>query len=254
MNRSIVSLENMNVEVARWGIARSGRLPILLLHEGLGSIALWKQFPAKLAVQTGREVIAWSRRGHGWSDPIVEPRQPDYMHREAELLPALHRALGIDRAHWLGHSDGGSIALIGAAWHPQLAGSLILFAPHVYVEAITVESIAKIGAAYSESGLGTRMARYHADPDHLFRSWNDIWLSPAFRDWNIEPLLPSVEAPALLVQGYDDEYGTMDQLERIAAALPMTDRLQLETCGHSPHRDREQTVLEAIGIFLKERD
>jgi pimeloyl-ACP methyl ester carboxylesterase len=224
------------------------------MHEGLGSIALWKRFPETLAAATGRQVIAWSRQGHGWSDLILEDRGPDYMHREAELLPELHQQLGIERAHWLGHSDGGSIALIGAAWHPQLAAGLIVEAPHVFVEDLTVASIAEIGVGYAASDMGERMRRYHADPDHIFHKWNDIWLDPAFRDWNIESLLPAISAPALLIQGWDDEYGSMEQLDRIAAVLPVTERIELERCGHSPHRDREDAVVAAVSAFLNDKD
>lgn len=254
MSRETLSLGGVSLEVARFGDLQAKRLPILLMHEGLGSIGLWKHFPEALASATGRAVIAWSRRGHGWSDPIDEVRMPDYMHREAELLPELHRLLGISRAHWLGHSDGGSIALIGAAWYGNLAASLILEAPHVFVEDVTVSSIAQIGDSYGSSTMGERMKRYHADPDHIFRKWNDIWLTPAFRDWNIEALLPQISAPTLLIQGRDDEYGTMEQLDRIAAILPETSRLELERCGHSPHRDCEAAVIEAVAAFLKDRD
>jgi pimeloyl-ACP methyl ester carboxylesterase len=248
-----LNLAGTRIEFARWS-GGERRLPILLLHEGLGSVALWKQFPGLLAAATERDVIAWSRQGHGWSDPISSARAPDYMHREAELLPALHAALGIERAHWLGHSDGGSIALIGASRFPDLAVSLILEAPHVFVEELTVASIAAIGAAYPESDMGERMKRYHADPDHIFARWNDIWLDPAFRDWNIEAQLPQVRAPALLIQGIDDEYGTMVQLDRIADVLPAVDRLELAACGHSPHRDCEAAVIEAVRVFLADRD
>lgn len=254
MIHETLELNGAKLEFALWTGTRSGRLPILLMHEGLGSVGLWKNFPEALAEATGREVIAWSRQGHGWSDPIFEPRRPDYMHREAELLPVLHRQLGLPRAHWLGHSDGGSIALIGASWYPELAASLILEAPHVFVEEVTVSSIATIGASYTASGMGERMQRYHADPDHIFRKWNDIWLEPAFRDWNIEALLSRISAPALLIQGRDDEYGTMEQLDRIAAVLPATQRLALDDCGHSPHRDQEAVVIAAICDFLEDRD
>ncbi len=254
MSREMLRLGDASLEVERFGSSPPGRLPILLMHEGLGSIALWKQFPEALAYATGRVVIAWSRRGHGWSDPIDDVRTSDYMHREAELLPELHRVLGISRAHWLGHSDGGSIALIGAAWFPELAASLILEAPHVFVEDVTVSSIAQIGASYGSSTMGERMRRYHADPDHIFRKWNDIWLTPAFRAWNIEALLPQIYVPALLIQGLQDEYGTIEQLDRIAAVLPETRRLELDGCGHSPHRDCEAAVIAAVSAFLNDRD
>jgi pimeloyl-ACP methyl ester carboxylesterase len=254
MTGDVLHVAGYCLESRRWGDPSGHRLPILLMHEGLGSVALWKRFPETLAEATGRQVVAWSRQGHGWSDPIPETRRPDYMHREAGLLPALHERLGMERAHWLGHSDGGSIALIGAAWYPSIAASLILEAPHVFVEDITVASIAGIGAAYAASDMGERMRRYHADPDHIFHKWNDIWIEPAFRHWNIEALLPAIDAPALLIQGQDDEYGSMEQLDRIAAVLPVTERIELECCGHSPHRDRESAVVAAVSAFLNDKD
>lgn len=250
MRRATLDLHGIELDCAWSGSAHDSRLPILLMHEGLGSVDLWKDFLEKLSEATDREVVAWSRQGHGRSDPIPQARLPDYMHREAGLLPLLHERLGIPRAHWLGHSDGGSIALIGAAWYPELAASLILEAPHVFVEDLTVASIATIGAAYASSGLGARMQRYHADPDHIFYRWNDIWLDPAFRDWNIEALLHDVRAPALLIQGRDDEYGSMEQLDRIEAVLSETVRVELDRCGHSPHRDCEDGVIVAIREFL----
>jgi pimeloyl-ACP methyl ester carboxylesterase len=250
---SRVTIDGLQLEVARWGSAPPDRLPVLLLHEGLGSIALWRDFPAKLAAETSRVVFAYSRAGHGWSAPISAPRNLDYMHREAEQLPSLLTQLGLSQIHVLGHSDGASIALLAAARTPQHIASLILEAPHVFVEGLTVASIAAIGRAYATSDLGTRMARYHADPDHVFRRWNDIWLDPAFASWNIEAELPQVVAPMLLIQGRDDEYGTLEQLDRIQRVLPVAARFELPGCRHSPHRDQESAVLNVIRAFLNER-
>ncbi|MEA2756938.1 MAG: hypothetical protein QOJ54_3227 [Aliidongia sp.] len=239
------------LEIARW----PGRSePILLLHEGLGSVSMWRDFPERLAAATGREVIAWSRQGHGASDPIPAPRNPDYMHREAALLPSLMAALGIARAHCFGHSDGGSIALIAAAHMPERVASLILEAPHVMVEDLTVTSIAAVKATYQATDLRQKLGRHHADADHIFWRWNDIWLDPRFRAWNIEALLPAILAPALLIQGRDDEYGSFDQLDRISAVLRRTRRLELDQCGHSPHRDQPQAVLDAVAGFLADFD
>lgn len=254
LNATTILIDDARLEVRRWNEGVSGRLPILLMHEGLGSIALWKDFPARLAEASGREVIAWSRRGYGWSDPLAKAFEPDYMHREADLLPQVHRQLGIGRAYWLGHSDGGSIALIGAARYPDLVAGMILEAPHVFVEDLTIAAIAKIGAGFAASDMGERMRRYHAFPDQIFHKWNAIWLDPAFRDWNIEALLPSIRAPALLIQGLDDEYGTLAQLDRIEAALSGTVRLEINRCGHTPHRDGEDAVLDAVRAFLNGRD
>lgn len=247
-----ISVDEARLETARWG--RGDRLPILLLHEGLGSIRLWKDFPARLADASGREVIAWSRQGHGWSGARTTPREPDYMHREAALLPSVMAALGVEKAHLLGHSDGASIALISAAWHSQRIGSLILEAPHVLVEDLTHASIAEVAATFPQTDMGERMRRYHQDPMTLFASWSSIWLDSRFRSWTIEELLLEIKAPALLIQGKDDQYGTLDQLDRISAQVGQTERLILANCRHSPHFDRPDSVLTAICAFLAEKD
>lgn len=239
------------LEVRRW--PGSG-IPVLLLHEGLGSVALWRDFPEALATATGREVIAWSRLGHGQSGALKDRRDPDYMHREAAAIPSLLGALRIPRAHFLGHSDGGSIALIAAASTPALVAGLILEAPHVYVEDCTLQSIAAVKQTYLDTEMKAKMARYHADPDHTFWRWNDIWLDSRFRDWNIEALLPKVAAPTLLIQGEDDQYGTLDQLDRIQAVLTSARRVEVPACGHSPHHEQRQAVLTAVGEFLRDRE
>ena len=238
------------LEYARWGSSDTGRLPVLLLHEGLGSVSLWKAFPEQLAAATGREVIAWSRHGHGHSAGIQIAHDVDYMHREADLLPVVHDALGLERAHWLGHSDGGSIALIAAARYPALVSSLILEAPHVYVEKLTLSSIAQIAAGFANSDMGERMKKYHRDPSSMFHRWTEIWLNPAFLEWNIEEVLSDLTVPVLLIQGLDDQYGTLDQLARIEASLSETERLELSGCGHSPHHERTDAVLTKLTEYL----
>ena len=244
-----IEIAGVALEVKAW---EGMGMPILLLHEGLGSVAMWRDFPAALARRTGHPVIAWSRRGYGQSDPLPEARDPDYMHREADLVPQLMDALGIAGAILLGHSDGGSIALIAAALYPERVAALILEAPHVFVEDVSVASIAAARDHYRASDMGERMARYHLLPDQVFWRWNDIWLDPRFRAWTIEDLLPRIAAPALLIQGLDDEYGTLEQLDRIEAVLPATTRLELPDCGHSPHRDQLEGVLEAVAAFMHE--
>jgi|TARA_R110000782_G_scaffold79115_1_gene157317 pimeloyl-ACP methyl ester carboxylesterase len=225
--------------------------PLLLLHEGLGSVSMWRDFPAQLAERTGRRTIAWSRQGYGLSDLLPGPRAPDYMHREAAAALRFMDVLGIERAVLLGHSDGGSIALLAAAAAPHRVTGLILEAPHVFVEQVTIDSIAGAKTIFETSDLPRRLGRYHQDVDHVFWTWNDIWVDPAFRDWNIESCLPAVRAPALLIQGLDDEYGTLEQLDRIEAALQGTRRLELADCGHSPHRDHPKAVIGAIDTFLR---
>ena len=169
--------------------------PILMLHEGLGAVSMWRDFPDHLAVATGHAVVAWSRRGYGDSDPLPRPYAPDYMHAEAECLPALMDAIGVGRAHLFGHSDGASIALIAAAARPERVASLILEAPHVLVERVTVDSIAAVREAYGSTDLRMRLARHHRDADRVFNAWNEIWLDRRFRDWNLEGLLAGVAAP-----------------------------------------------------------
>jgi pimeloyl-ACP methyl ester carboxylesterase len=245
---AFVVVEGVRLEVRTW----PGKgLPILLLHEGLGSVAMWRDFPERLSRATGNPVIAWSRRGYGLSDPLPEARDPDYMHRESHSVAPLMDALAIDRVVLFGHSDGGSIALIAAARVPERVSALVLEAPHVYVEQLTVDSIAKVKGIYGATDLRERLRRYHRDPDHVFWRWNDIWLDPRFRNWSIEDLLPAVRAPALLIQGLDDEYGTIDQIDRVAAVLKDTQRLELRSSGHSPHRDQSQAVIDATVTFLE---
>lgn len=252
MRQEWIEISGQRLEAARWGQGRGA--PILLLHEGLGSIALWKDFPAALAEASGHEVIAWSRPGHGWSAPYDGTRGIDYMHREADLLPAVHRALGIERAHWLGHSDGGSIALIAAARFPELVSSLTLEAPHVFVEDLTVTSIAEVARQFPLGDMAGRMMRYHADPQALFEDWSRVWLTPEFRDWDITGCLPDILAPSLLVQGRDDQYGTLRQLDAIAASVSVQARLEPDNCGHSPHFDAREAVLGALCTFLRGKD
>ncbi len=229
---------------------------LVLLHEGLGSIALWRDLPQQLAKATGCAVLAYSRHGHGASDALTVPRTVCYMHDEALLvLPEVLAAFGIERPILIGHSDGASIALIHAALgagqgaHP-LAG-LVLLAPHVFVEDITIASIAAIGRTFAETDMGVRMGRYHADPVGVFQGWHRIWLDPAFRAWNIEAGLGAITCPVLLIQGADDEYGTLAQIDAIGAAVSgPVERLVLEACGHSPQRDQPDATLGALSAFV----
>jgi pimeloyl-ACP methyl ester carboxylesterase len=222
--------------------------PLVLLHEGLGSVELWRTFPADLARATGRRVVTFSRFGHGDSDPPPRPRTPTFMHEEAhEVLPEVLEQLDIERPVLVGHSDGASIALIHAADHPT--EGVVAMAPHVFVETICVDEIRAVRESY-ENGLRGRMGRYHRDPDAAFFGWNDVWLDPDFPDWNIEDVLPRIEVPLLLIQGEQDQYGTMEQLDRIerAAAGPVR-RLHLHA-GHAPHLEAPQETLEAVAAFV----
>ena len=216
---------------------------LMLLHEGLGSVAMWRHFPEKLAVRTGCRVIVWSRAGYGGSEPYAEPRTPRYMHREGEeMLPALVAALGIDQPILIGHSDGGSIALICAGAHPELPLAVAVMA--------TLAGIRAARKVWQETDWPHKLARYHRDAPRVFSDWNDCWLSPAFRDWNIEEYLPKIACPVLAIQGEDDEYATMRQIDVIADKVPGTVLLKLPNCGHSPHRDQEAAVLDALVAFV----
>ncbi len=230
--------------------------PVLVfLHEGLGCAALWKDFPARLSAATGLGALVYSRRGYGASDPLPGSRPVSYMHEEAlDVLPAVLDAAGVGDAILVGHSDGGSIALIHAG---AVGGSriraLILEAAHVLVEDVSVESIAAAAETYRATDLRDRLARYHgANVDDAFWGWNDVWLDPEFRDWNIEAYLPGVVCPCLAIQGADDEYGTVEQVRRIEAGVTgPVETLMLSECGHAPHRDRPAETLAAMTRFVR---
>ncbi len=233
--------------------ARKHDAPVLVfLHEGLGSLGLWRDFPAALAERTGFGALVYSRYGNGFSMPLSGARAPRYMHDEALVtLPELLAELGINNLVLFGHSDGASIALMYAAEHPQFVRALVLEAPHVIVEDLSIRSIAALKATYETTTLRERMARYHTDADRTFYGWNDIWLSPEFRNWNIEMYAGRVSAPMFLVQGLHDEYGTPAQLESIARnACGSVDRLLLADCRHAPHRERTAIVEAAAGAWI----
>jgi pimeloyl-ACP methyl ester carboxylesterase len=231
---------------------------IVFLHEGLGSLSMWRDFPQRLCVAAGCRGLVYSRPGYGSSTPRAaeEAWGLDFMHRQAfEVLPALLDALHIDRRvqpPWLfGHSDGGSIALLHAARFPaQVAGSIVL-APHILVEDLSVASIETTRLAYLQTDLRRRLARHHDDPDSAFWGWNRIWLDPAFRAWSIESEIGAITAPLLAVQGLDDEYGTLEQIRGIARRLPHTQLLELAACGHSPHRDQPDLLIDAATTFIQ---
>jgi pimeloyl-ACP methyl ester carboxylesterase len=232
----------------------TARKPIVLLHEGLGSVELWRDFPQQLAASTGRAVIAYSRYGHGQSDVLAEARAIDYMHDEARVvLPELLRAIAIEAPILYGHSDGASIALIYAATVPDGATALVLEAPHVFVEPRTISGIERAREAAANGDLVAKLGRYHADAAATFCGWSGIWLKPDFLRWDITALLPAITAPVLVLQGRDDEYGTAAQLTAITRALPHAIALELDECGHSPHRAQTATVLERTRAFLQAR-
>ncbi|HEY9237355.1 MAG TPA: alpha/beta hydrolase [Burkholderiaceae bacterium] len=238
----------------RWvGAAASPIAPVVFLHEGLGSVAMWKDFPQRMCSAHGLRGLVFSRYGYGRSTPrpADERWTPAFMHAQAhEVLPALFAQLNVARPWLFGHSDGGSIALLHAARF-EVAG-LVVVAPHLFVEDVSIASIAQARDAYASTDLRQRLARYHDDPDSAFRGWNDVWLDPAFRAWNIEAELDTITAPVLAVQGEDDEYGTLAQIRGIQARLPKTRLLVMPKCGHSPHRDRPEELSDAAGRFIHE--
>jgi pimeloyl-ACP methyl ester carboxylesterase len=248
-----VTVAGCRLEYRDFPALAESRPTLLLLHEGLGCVAMWRHFPEQLAAATGCRVIVWSRAGYGGSQPWPEARQTDYMHREAQLvLPGLLAALHTERPLLIGHSDGGSIALIFAGRFPEVPVGIAVLAPHEFVEEITLAGIREARAAWQTTDLAKKLARYHHErTPQVFADWNDTWLSPAFRDWNIEEYLPHITCPVLAIQGEDDEYATMRQLDAIAERLPGTQLLKLPACGHTPQRDQEAAVLAALVRFVQ---
>ncbi|HET6176102.1 MAG TPA: alpha/beta hydrolase [Candidatus Sulfotelmatobacter sp.] len=224
---------------------------LVFLHEGLGSISLWRDFPRQVAGATGCPVSVYSRYGAGNSDVLAEPRPVSYMHDEAlQSLPDLLQQLHIENQVLIGHSDGASIAIIHSGVHKSVRG-LVLLAPHVFVEDLSIASIAKAKANFDTTDLPARLARHHRDAARTFWGWNNIWLHPDFRTWNIEEYLPRITCPILAIQGVDDEYGTMAQVQAIArqSGGPV-EVLPLAGCRHSPHRDQPRATLAAIQTFV----
>jgi pimeloyl-ACP methyl ester carboxylesterase len=245
----------------QWIGAVRGNAPLIVfLHEGLGSLSMWKDFPQRLCEAAGCRGLVYSRPGYGRSTPraVEEAWGLDFMHRQAhEVLPALLSALCIDAVAqpiWLlGHSDGGSIALLHAArYASQVAGAIVL-APHILVEDLSVASIEQVKTAYQTTDLRARLARHHDDPDSAFWGWNRIWLHPPFRAWSIEAEIEAITCPLLAVQGLDDEYGTLEQIHGIARRVPQTQLLELSDCGHSPHRDQPERLIAAACAFIDRR-
>ena len=245
-------VNGLRLEYRDYPASVAGRPELLLLHEGLGCVAMWRHFPEKLAAATGCRVIVWSRAGYGGSQAYAEPRTTRYMHREAEeALPALLTELKIERPLLIGHSDGGSIALIFAGAFPGVPRGIAVLAPHEFVEEETLAGIREARTAWQTTDLPQKLARYHhAQTERVFCDWNDCWLSPPFRDWNIEEYLPRIRCPVLAIQGEDDEYATLRQIDAIAEQVPGTQLLKLANCGHTPQRDQEATVLEALTAFV----
>lgn len=231
------------------------RPTLVFLHDSLGSIALWRDFPARVAAAAGCDALVYDRRGYGESSPFAAAaRTPAYLEEEADVLPLVLAGCGVERAVLFGHSDGGSIALVAAARHPALVRGVVSEGAHVFVEERTLAGIRDAQEALRTTNLAARLARYHGDKTGgVTAAWIDCWLSPAFRDWNIERYLPAVRCPVLALQGEHDEYGTAEQLHAIARGVagPVHEWL-VPGVGHTPHRDAADLVLERTVRFLRE--
>jgi pimeloyl-ACP methyl ester carboxylesterase len=246
-----VTVQGHKLEVQRITVADSNAPTLVFLHEGLGSISLWRDFPAQIAGTTGCSAVVYSRYGHGNSEVLQEARNVRFMHDEALLvLPELLEKLSVREPVLIGHSDGGSIAIIYAGAGNPVRG-LVLMAPHVFGEEWGLRSIAEAKVAFETSDLPQKLGRHHIDAAKTFWGWNDVWLLPEFRSWNIEEYLPRIKCPMLAIQGFEDQYGTMAQLDVIAAkAGGPVETLRLRDCKHSPHRDQPEAVKDAISHFL----
>ncbi|MFL6651067.1 MAG: alpha/beta fold hydrolase [Sulfurifustaceae bacterium] len=246
-----VTVQGHRLEYERIPASDTAAPVIVFLHEGLGSASHWRDFPRQVVAATGCPALVYSRYGYGGSDPLTESRRVDFMHTEAlHTLPELLDRLGIEKPILFGHSDGASISLIYAGGTRRPVMGLILMAPHVMVEDICIRSIEAAKHTYETTDLRERLRRYHANPDSAFRGWNDVWLNPDFRRWNIEAYLSAISCPILAMQGEDDEYGTMEQIDRIARLARNVEPLKLPDCRHSPHRDQTEKVLAAVTRFV----
>lgn len=265
MHRPQLTLTSVNgIQLETLLLPGPARAPTLVfLHEGLGSTRMWRDWPERLCAQLGCAALVYSRQGYGQSERVVDVRGPslqvgpnrqgrllaDYMHREAlEVLPALLAAMGIERPVLLGHSDGGTIALLHAA-HCEVQACIVM-APHVMVEPMSLHAIAQARTAFEQGALRERLAAYHADVDCAFWQWHDVWLSDAFRSFDIRPELRHIQAPILAIQGANDPYGSWAQIDDIARALPHAQLLKLPDCGHTPQRDQPVAVTQAVREFM----
>jgi pimeloyl-ACP methyl ester carboxylesterase len=231
-----------------------GRPELLFLHEGLGCVSLWRDFPARVASATGCRAVVYSRRGYGRSSPRKDPYTPRFVHDEAlETLPQLRAGLGIARPVLVGHSTGASMALVHAASGDWPVAGVVAMAPLTFVEESNLESIRNAASLYATTGLREKLARHHDDVDAVFRGWNDIWLDPRFRSWNVARDLAGIRCALLAILGANDEYSTpaqVDLIEKNAARAASFERLELADCGHAPHRDQPRAVLEAVTRFV----
>ena len=250
-----LEIDGGRLETAWWGPGPEAAPSVVLLHEGLGSVSLWRDFPERLAVATGLGVFAYSRFGYSQSDAAPLPWPLDYMHREArEVLPRVLDAAGVRRCVLLGHSDGGSIAAIHAGSHQDSrVRGLVLLAPHFFVEDAGLDAIRAAKQAFEAGDLRARLARHHRDPDIAFQGWNGAWLDPGFpRVFDLQPDIAHIRVPILAIQGEADPYGTVEQVRMLEReAYCPVDGLVLPGVGHSPHQDAPEAVLAAMQSFTE---
>ena len=256
--KGFLNVGALNLEYRRFGPTPSEAPTIIMLHEGLGSAGLWGDFPERLQAKTGLGVLAYSRAGYGQSSPVPLPRPLDYMHHEAlDVLPKLLDTMDFQRGILLGHSDGASISTIygGGVSDSRIAG-IALIAPHFVVEDISLASIVAVQQTYEASrgditGLRARLTRWHRDVDNAFYGWNGAWLDPGFRTWDISEYLAHVRVPLLILQGADDQYGTLRQIEiaREECSCPLEVTV-IPGAGHSPHREAPQVTLQSVADFV----
>jgi len=248
-----VRIEDVRLEFVWYGPPPRDAATLVFLHEGLGSIAQWRNFPAEVCSRLGCGGLVYNRCGHGRSDALTAPRTLDFMHEEAtSVLPRLLDTFEIRRPVLVGHSDGASIALIyaGSVGDPC---ALVLEAPHVFVEEMTVTRIAQLRDIYRTTDLRTKLARHHPNVDALFQCWTDVWLRPEFRRWNIESYLPKVRCPTVVIQGRQDEYGTDHQVSVVTSAVAgRCEGIILDRCGHAPHIDQRAMVADIVTQFIRQ--
>jgi pimeloyl-ACP methyl ester carboxylesterase len=250
-----LELGDVRLEYRFWNQNAASGPTLVLLHEGLGCVAIWRDFPERLAQATGCRVFAYSRQGYGGSSPCALPRPLTYLHNEAQdVLPVILNAAGIGNCVLIGHSDGGSIAALyaGMTDDPRLRG-IVVIAPHFFTEDVAITGIAEAKRLFETTDLREKLKRLHGDNvDCAFRGWSEAWLNPAWREWNLTEYLPRIEVPVLALQGVDDHYGTEAQIDILVerCTVPVT-KMMLPNCGHSPHREAGDKTLDAIVAFAK---